>query len=365
MTAEKRQVYYEVEANIKTVSAQAIYRLIESKGLNDEEIKSLAAEFIVDDHSFWVVYDDIKQNVQIPDNSNEGENGSENDGGGEESDDEGENSGNTQNGNDSGKNDQSEKGVPRSGKDFDDKWREISTKTQTEMETFSKESAEKAGELIKYIAFENRPRYNYREFLRKFFVRREVMRLDLDSYDYIYYTYGLKVYGNMPLIESLEYKDDSKIDEFAIVLDTSASCSGDLIKGFLSETYSILSDSESFFRKINLHIIQCDSKVQSDTVITCKEEFEKYVKSFEARGFGGTDFRPAFEYVNSLMEENKNFQLKGMIYFTDGYGQYPVKMPPYETAFVFLSQSYDDSGVPPWASEIIVDEEELLKNGGF
>ena len=191
------------------------------------------------------------------------------------------------------------------------------------------------------------------------------MRLDLDSYDYIYYTYGLKVYGNMPLIESLEYKDDSKIDEFAIVLDTSASCSGDLIKGFLSETYSILSDSESFFRKINLHIIQCDSKVQSDTVITCKEEFEKYVKSFEARGFGGTDFRPAFEYVNSLMEENKNFQLKGMIYFTDGYGQYPVKMPPYETAFVFLSQSYDDSGVPPWASEIIVDEEELLKNGGF
>ncbi len=365
MTAEKRQVYYEVEANIKTVSAQAIYRLIESKCLNDEEIKSLAAEFIVDDHSFWVVYDDIKQNVQIPDNSNEGENGSENDGGGEESDDEGENSGNTQNGNDSGKNDQSEKGVPRSGKDFDDKWREISTKTQTEMETFSKESAEKAGELIKYIAFENRPRYNYREFLRKFFVRREVMRLDLDSYDYIYYTYGLKVYGNMPLIESLEYKDDSKIDEFAIVLDTSASCSGDLIKGFLSETYSILSDSESFFRKINLHIIQCDRKVQSDTVITCKEEFEKYVKSFEARGFGGTDFRPAFEYVNSLMEENKNFQLKGMIYFTDGYGQYPVKMPPYETAFVFLSQSYDDSGVPPWASEIIVDEEELLKNGGF
>ena len=59
----------------------------------------------------------------------------------------------------------------------------------------------------------------------------------------------------MPLIEPLEYKDDKKIDEFAIVLDTSASCSGELIKGFLNETYSVLRDNESFFRKINVHII--------------------------------------------------------------------------------------------------------------
>ena len=190
------------------------------------------------------------------------------------------------------------------------------------------------------------------------------MKLDLESFDYIYYTYGLKVYNNMPLIEHLEYKDDNKVDEFAIVLDTSASCEGDLIKGFLNETYSILRDNESFFRKINLHIIQCDSKVQNDTIVTCREDFEKYVKSFELRGFGGTDFRPAFEYIDSLIEEGKAERLKGMIYFTDGFGTYPTKMPPYETDFVFLSQSYDDSGVPPWASEIIVDEEELLKNGG-
>ena len=48
-----------------------------------------------------------------------------------------------------------------------------------------------------------------------------------------------------------------------------------------------------------------------------------------------------------------------------GFGTYPEKMPPYETAFVFLSESYDDSGVPPWAAEIIVEQEELLKNGGI
>ena len=28
--------------------------------------------------------------------------------------------------------------------------------------------------------------------------------------------------------------------------------------------------------------------------------------------------------------------LKGLIYFTDGYGDFPAKKPDYETAFVFI-----------------------------
>ncbi len=361
MTAEKRRIYSLVDENIKTVSAQAVYRLLESMGLNDEEIKNIASEFFVDDHEFWTVYDDAEQTLQMPDNSQNENSQNNSDGDGEDDDSSGPiNPGNSDKKGKENKN----KGTPNK-KDFDDKWKDISSKTQTDMDTFSRQKADEAGELLKYIKIENRERYNYRDFLRKFFTRKEVMKLDLDSFDYIYYTYGLKVYNNMPLIEPLEYKDDKKIDEFAIVLDTSASCSGELIKGFLNETYSVLRDNESFFRKINVHIIQCDSKVQSDMVITCREDFEKYVKSFEARGFGGTDFRPAFEYLNSLIEEGKAENLKGMIYFTDGFGTYPEKMPPYETAFVFLSESYDDSGVPPWAAEIIVDSEELLKNGGI
>lgn len=361
MTAEKRRIYSLVDENIKTVSAQAVYRLLEGMGLNDDELKNIASEFFVDDHEFWMIYDDVEQTLQMPDNSQDENGENNNDGDGEDDDSNGPiNPGNSDKKGKENKN----KGTPNK-KDFDDKWKDISSKTQTDMDTFSRQKADEAGELLKYIKIENRERYNYRDFLRKFFTRKEVMKLDLDSFDYIYYTYGLKVYNNMPLIEPLEYKDDKKIDEFAIVLDTSASCSGELIKGFLNETYSVLRDNESFFRKINVHIIQCDSKVQSDMVITCREDFEKYVKSFEARGFGGTDFRPAFEYLNGLIEEGKAENLKGMIYFTDGFGTYPEKMPPYETAFVFLNESYDDSGVPPWAAEIIVESEELLKNGGI
>lgn len=54
----------------------------------------------------------------------------------------------------------------------------------------------------------------------------EDMQVNDDEFDYIYYTYGLAAYGNMPLVEPLEYKDAKKIKEFVIAIDTSASCRG-------------------------------------------------------------------------------------------------------------------------------------------
>ena len=48
-----------------------------------------------------------------------------------------------------------------------------------------------------------------------------------------------------------------------------------------------------------------------------------------------------------------------MIYFTDGYGIYPEKMPAWRTAFVFLEEDYRDVDVPPWAIKLILSEEDL------
>ena len=50
---------------------------------------------------------------------------------------------------------------------------------------------------------------------------------------------------------------------------------------------------------------------------------------------------------------------KGLIYFTDGYGIYPERMPAYRTAFVFLEEDYRDAEVPPWAIRLILREEDL------
>ena len=47
------------------------------------------------------------------------------------------------------------------------------------------------------------------------------MRLDPDEFDYVYYTYGLKLYRNMPLIKPLEYREVKRIQEFVIAIDTS------------------------------------------------------------------------------------------------------------------------------------------------
>ncbi len=58
------------------------------------------------------------------------------------------------------------------------------------------------------------------------------MHIDMDSFDYGYYHYGLTLYGNIPLIEELEYKEETGIEDFVIVIDTSGSCASSLIQNF-------------------------------------------------------------------------------------------------------------------------------------
>ena len=77
-------------------------------------------------------------------------------------------------------------------------------------------------------------------------------------------------------------------------------------------------------------------------------------------GFGGTDFRPVFLLVDKLLEQKKFTNLKGLIYFTDGYGDFPERKPPYETAFVFVEE--DETyvpQVPPWAIKLVLMEDEI------
>ena len=243
------------------------------------------------------------------------------------------------------------------------KWKDIDEKMETDLETFSKEASGQSGGFLDELRVENRERHDYREFLRKFSVFREELKADEDTFDYGFYTYGLSLYGNMPLIEPQETREARKIEEFAIVVDTSMSCSGALVRRFLEETYSVLSENESFFRKVNIHIIQCDEKVHQDVKITSQEELGKYMEHFQLYGEGGTDFRPAFEYVDSLIETGEYMNLKGLIYFTDGYGIYPNKMPPYRTAFVFLEEDYPDVDVPPWAVRLVISGDSEIERG--
>ena len=163
----------------------------------------------------------------------------------------------------------------------------------------------------------------------------------------------------MPLIEPLEYKEVRAIKEFVVAIDTSGSTTGELVQKFLQKTYNILKSTESFFTKINLHIIQCDAEIQEDAKITCQEDFDEYLKTMRIRGLGGTDFRPVFEYVEQLRKNREFTNLKGMVYFTDGYGVFPDKKPDYDAAFVFVDDEYNNPDVPPWAIKLVLQREEI------
>jgi predicted metal-dependent peptidase len=141
--------------------------------------------------------------------------------------------------------------------------------------------------------------------------------------------------------------------------DTSGSTSGELVQKFVQKTYNILKSTESFFSKINLHIIQCDATIQEDAKITNQEEFDNYLKNMKIHGLGGTDFRPVFSYVDWLRDQKEFQNLKGLIYFTDGFGTFPAQMPDYDTAFVFVDDGFNNYNVPTWAIKLVLQKEEI------
>lgn len=239
-------------------------------------------------------------------------------------------------------------------------WQDVSERIQIDLEAQAHQRGAQAGSLFRQLEIANREKYDYADFLRKFAVLGEYMQLNDDEFDQIFYTYGLRLYGNLPLIEPLETKEVRRIRDFVIAIDTSASTSGALVERFLSQTWEVLSSEGSFFKRIRIWILQCDAEIREEAVITCREDFERYICDFSVRGLGGTDFRPVFRRVDELLRQGEFTHLRGLIYFTDGEGIYPARKPDYETAFVFVRRPDDAApDVPAWAIKLVLDEGDI------
>ncbi len=308
LTYVRRRAYEGIAAEGRVVAAAPAYRWLTAQTPGVQ--KQLAREFYADDHRLWPKDSQPPQNAPTP--------------------------------------------LPQKT------WQKIGERMQAELELHDKEAGDGAGALQTQVRAANRSRRSYHDFLRRFCVLREEVRLDPDSFDLNFYTYGLSLYGNLPLIEPNETRESKKIEELALVVDTSYSTSGELVRAFLAETYALLKQRENFFHRMALHIIQADNAVQKDDLVTSEEDLIRIMRSFELKGGGGTDFRPAFAYVTRLCEEKTFKNLRGLLYFTDGLGTYPSKRPPYETAFLFLGERFDDANVPPWAMKVVLEEEEFL-----
>ncbi len=321
-----------LSSNLKYMTAEKIYYFLSGQNLSDERILAMRMAFIQDDHRLWYDYAGRYGN---------------NDGFG---------------GNGNGHNEPDYGDGSMSYEEAIDTWKKISEQIQVDLETFSKLRGSQAGHFMQNLQALHREKYDYTEFLRKFAVYGEVMKIDEDTFDYNFYTYGMNLYGNMPLIEPLEYKDAKRVRDFVVAIDTSGSVSGEIVQNFVQKTYNILKQQESFFSKVNIHIIQCDAEIQEDAKITSQEEFDEYLKHMQLHGFGGTDFRPVFSYVEELIKNKEFTDLRGLLYFTDGYGVFPEHQPPYQTAFVFLDDNYNNYDVPVWAMRIILETNDLEKN---
>lgn len=333
-------------SDIKIMTAEKIYNHLKKNIKNNSEIEKLRDLFKVDDHGKWYnilsenSQDDLEKDSQDIHKSN------------------GHNANNTDNQNNSEhQNNNINESIAR--EKLAQRWKELAHSVLTDLETFSKEKGNQSGSFTQSLKAVTREKYNYEEFLKKFAVMNETMKINEDEFDYIFYTYGLRLYEKMPLIEPLEYKDIKQIKEFVVAIDTSASVQGNLVQKFLQKTYNILKQEESFAQKINLHIIQCDATIQQDKKIASQEEFDEYINSMKLFGFGGTDFTPVFKYVDELITNKEFINLKGLIYFTDGEGVYPTKPTSYNTAFVFIDDNYNDREVPPWATKLILQSKEI------
>ena len=240
----------------------------------------------------------------------------------------------------------------------EEEWKKIARQVLAEIRNFS-EKGTAAESLERNLSEGAAVKYDYTRLLEHFVVMGENLHLSDDEFDYIYYTYGLEKYNGMPFIEPLEYRDEKRIRDFVIAIDTSASCSGETVRKFIRHTFDLLKKSESFFRKINVHIVQCDSEVKSDDRITDIGELDRFLEGMKLFGGGATDFRPVFSYVNELRENREFDDLRGMIYFTDGYGIYPEKKPDFDVIFAFLNEDPGRMSPPAWSMKAVIEEEEL------
>ena len=299
----KQKFYGQCRADMPVLTAEGIYRHLQQQNYTEYQLAQLQRAFLVDDHGLWAPPErEQKERAQQQ----------------------------------------------------DDQWRDRSEKTRTAMETVLAGQATGGQAVLEQVKVATRDDVDYRAFLRRFAVPREIMAVDGDGFDYTYYTYGLRLYGNMPLVEHPETREEKRIEDFVIAVDTSMSTSGDLVRQFLSCTYSILRSTETFTRKVNIRILQCDDQLRSDTPIHDLEELRSYMEDFTLHGGSATDFRPVFDHVAKLQKEGAFTNLRGLVYFTDGMGFYPKRRPPYDAAFVLLEEPPISVHMPPWAIRLVL-----------
>ncbi len=113
-----------------------------------------------------------------------------------------------------------------------------------------------------------------------------------------------------------------------IVLDISGSISNAEIKAFLSEINALKGQLRA-----TIALFACDDKLTEDSP-WFYEPWEDFSAPKQFKGGGGTDFRPAFDYLNKLGQTPEL-----LIYFTDAQGVFPQEPNHYPVIWLVKGKS--------------------------
>lgn len=123
----------------------------------------------------------------------------------------------------------------------------------------------------------------------------------------------------------------------AVIFDTSGSVDDALLQRFAGELQDILGR----VRPESVTVIYCDAAVANT------EEFRPGDQlTLHPAGGGGTDFRPAYDWITEHLPHTV-----AAIYFTDGYGSFPTAPPDYPVMWV----DYGGGAQYPWGEVIKVN----------
>lgn len=114
-----------------------------------------------------------------------------------------------------------------------------------------------------------------------------------------------------------------------IAIDTSGSMSTKQLTKALSEIWGLAQS----FKGIKFYLVTCDASVWD--VMKLDNGKKEVLKKIKMRGGGGTDFRPVFELVKKKYQS----EIDCLIFFTDGWGDFPTKRPFYPVYWITDSRN--------------------------
>ncbi len=119
--------------------------------------------------------------------------------------------------------------------------------------------------------------------------------------------------------------------EGLVGIDTSGSITKEELNQFLSEVKWMARN----FPSLDLTLVSCDAEIQTEEQIRSRYEVDK----FKPKGGGGTNFCPVFELAMRR-------RAKLVIYFTDGWGEFPERAPKFPVIWVVSERGAPKSAFP-------------------